>query len=101
MTEIEAPQVFLTERERDVLDNLRGYTDSANRAGVTADEKDAWARVMDCGGRDASHHSGTLRRLANRGLCEKRFRGGYCRRTWLYRINDAGRAALAKVNGRK
>lgn len=30
-------------------------------------QRDAWARPMDIGGRDGSHHSATLRQLARRG----------------------------------
>ena len=55
----------LTERQRDVLDSLAVFGD--------------WARPMDIGARDWSHHSATLSRLADRGLVErKKLHAIYC-----------------------
>jgi len=48
----------LSERQREVLDILVGYK--------------GWARPMDIGARDGSHHSATLSGLAKRGLIEKK-----------------------------
>ena len=73
-----------------------------------------WVRPMDVGGRDASHHAATLRQLALAGLAEcrrrgmnkvltidelKALKGRFGRRgrgmPKLYRITEAGRAALS------
>lgn len=60
-----APAPRISEREKDVLDSLTAYKD--------------WARPMDVGGRDGSHHSMTLSQLARRGLVErKKLHSIYC-----------------------
>jgi hypothetical protein len=48
----------LSDRQLDVLETLAVYGD--------------WARPMDIGARDGSHHSATLSGLAKRGLAEKK-----------------------------
>jgi len=48
----------LSERQRAVLDSLAVYG--------------GWARPMDIGARDGSHHSATLAGLAGRGLAERK-----------------------------
>jgi hypothetical protein len=48
---------ILTDRQLDVLEDLACHGE--------------WARPMDIGGRDASHHSITLKALANRGFAER------------------------------
>jgi Mn-dependent DtxR family transcriptional regulator len=66
-----------------------------------------WARPLDLGGSNGSYHSNTLNRLAKKGLVNFRFREGVepaegengkrffaSRGAKLYRINDAGRAAI-------
>lgn len=55
----------LSERQRDVLESLAVHGE--------------WARPMDIGARDGSHHSQTLSGLAKRGLAEKKkFHAIYC-----------------------
>jgi hypothetical protein len=57
--------VKLTPRQLDVLDSLKVLGN--------------WARPMDIGARDSSHHSATLSRLANHGLVErKKLHAIYC-----------------------
>ena len=78
-----------------------------------------WARPMDVGAWDASHHSGTLRQLAIEGLVECRSRHGVRILTpeelrgrpqkmergrrgspKVYRITEAGRKALDDAEDR-
>lgn len=55
----------LSDRQLDVLDSLSGYI--------------GWARPMDIGARDSSHHSATLSGLAKQGLVErKKLHAIYC-----------------------
>lgn len=55
----------LSDRQRDVLESLAGF--------------EGWARPMDVGGRDGSHHSMTLAQLTKRGLAErKKLHAIYC-----------------------
>jgi hypothetical protein len=55
----------LSDRQRDVLDSLAVFGD--------------WARPMDVGARDSSHHSATLSALSRRGLVErKKLHAIYC-----------------------
>jgi hypothetical protein len=51
----------LPERQRDVLAALAYY--------------DGWARPMDVGAIDGSHHCMTLRALVKKGLAERKLRG--------------------------
>ena len=91
----------LTERQARVLDSLTRV---------------ALARPMDVGGRDQSHHQGTLMQLVRRGLVERRLRGSLLnqirgqelhdrlakskrsrhapRGSYVYRITRKGRAAF-------
>lgn len=61
-----------------------------------------WARPMDVGGRDDSHHSKTLKALARRGLVIRRRRNTLMnmlrsrRGSYVYRIAENGRAAIPK-----
>jgi hypothetical protein len=48
----------LSDRQRDVLDSLAVHG--------------SWARPMDIGARDGSHHSATLSGLTKRGLVERK-----------------------------
>lgn len=88
----------LTERDFETLDDLA----STNRDRVkNLGAEYEWAKPMDIGASDASHHSATLKKLGRRGLvdiedastkrpgCSKYWRAG-CR----YKINIAGQAAL-------
>jgi len=94
----------ISSRQLDVLDSLAVFGD--------------WARPMDIGARDGSHHTATLRALVNKGLAERRLRGSLPneirgselferlakikrsrhapRGSYIYRITAAGR----KVPGR-
>lgn len=59
----------ITPAQRDVLDSLAGFGGRAR----------AWARPMDIGARDGSHHSATLGALAKRGLVDrKKYHAIYC-----------------------
>jgi hypothetical protein len=53
--------VQISDRQSDVLDSLAVLGD--------------WARPMDIGARDGSHHTMTLRALVNKGFAERRLRG--------------------------
>jgi len=60
-----APVTRISDRQREVLGSLAAYRD--------------WARPMDVGGRDGSHHSATLGQLARQGLAErKKLHAIYC-----------------------
>ena len=59
---------------------------------------DGWARPMDVGGRDASHHSATLKKLARHGLAEQKERAGWCRPSYLYRVTVHGRIWLTNLD---
>lgn len=77
--------VLLTDRQRDVLAALAIY--------------DGWARPMDVGARDGSHHCMTLRALVKKGLAERKLRGSLLnqiRGTALY-----DRIASDRARGRK
>ena len=94
--------VKLTPRQLDVLDSLKVFGD--------------WARPMDIGARDGSHHTATISALVRKGLAERRLRGSLinhirgqaCYDAWskvkrgrsaprgsyTYRITTAGRKLL-------
>ena len=55
----------LSDRQRYVLDSLLVFGGAARE----------WARPMDIGAQDASHHTETLRALIARGLVERKLRG--------------------------
>lgn len=95
----------LTERDLDTLGELCAASDNSRRNDTRTARKEGFVQVMDCGGRDASYHSATLTKLVKRGLAEvweqhpkqpwrSRYSGGK-----LYRITDAGRAALRLARG--
>lgn len=79
----------LTDRDGELLNELEYFNDSENGRG---------ARPLDLGGSNRSHHSGTLAKLAKRGLVVKKNwalgedgRRHGDRGSCLYRITDAGR----------
>ncbi len=80
----------ISDREFDIL----GYLLDAEHI---RPDWDGWLTPMYCGGRDASHHSATLRRMTRKGLVLKKRRAGHCRRSYLYKIGAVGKLALAKV----
>lgn len=57
--------------------------------------KEGWFKPMHVGGRDASLHSGRLRRMVNQGLVEKKRWG----RANAYRITQFGRTTLQQTDG--
>lgn len=95
----------LTPRQLDVLDSLKVFGD--------------WARPMDIGARDGSHHAATISALVRKGLAERQLRGSLinhirgqaCYDAWSrvkrgrsaprgsyqYRITKAGRALLGRA----
>lgn len=55
----------LSDRQADVVRSLRVFGGAARE----------WARPMDIGARDGSHHTATLRRLIAKGAVERALRG--------------------------
>lgn len=75
----------VTERDMEVLREL-----DACRTGSHWNEQ-GWARPMDIGASNNSHHSGTLAKLERRGLVESRQRSAWCTRgSKTYRATAAG-----------
>lgn len=93
----------LTKRDVETLRELRGASDGARKNDAREVRSEGFVPVMDCGGRDASHHSATLTKLVKRGMAE--VWGPHPKQPWrskysggkLYRITDAGRAALKDI----
>jgi len=82
----------LLARDREVLNELCACHDSRYPM--------EWARPLDCGGSNGSDHSYRLSKMAKAGLVEARQRSAFgTRGAKVYRITDAGRAALAAANG--
>lgn len=85
----------LGDRDLDVLRELRAACDAKYCAnGVPK----GWARPLDCGAADGSHHSSTLAKLVRHGYAEARQRGALAsnsRGSKLYRITDDGRRFLS------
>jgi hypothetical protein len=77
--------IGFTEREAEAFDRQVG----------------GWARPLDLGGFDTSHHSATASALAKKGLLDRFDRGSLmgARAVWLYRITDLGRQALNPSSG--
>ena len=80
----------MTDRDIDVLGDLRAAVDNFKRIG-----HGEWVRPLDCGGRNGSDHSYRLTKLAKAGLAERRKYDplgarGSCR----YTITEKGRSAL-------
>ena len=68
---------MLTDKQRDVLDAVRRWTyDHPDDI-----DRDDWARCVDIGGWDASHHSRTVNQLRKRGFVVRRRVAGH----WRYR----------------
>lgn len=87
----------LTDRDLDTLEELA----AANRDRLKHDIEEGWAKPMDIGASDASHHSATLKKLVRRGLVDIRDastkRPGasrYYRAGCWYRINLNGLDAI-------
>lgn len=83
--------MILTDRDMDVLREL----ESCARARYG----NGWARPLDVGGRNGSHHSYTLNKLVKGGFAESKQRSGWGtgeRGSKIYRITKAGEE---KVSG--
>lgn len=66
----------LSPKQKDVLDSLASY----------GGRKREWARPMDIGARDGSHHSATLTGLVKHGLvARKKYHAIYCHNGSTYR----------------
>lgn len=77
--------------------------EQANISHSTIGHRRGWAKPMDFGGSNGSHHSATATKLARHGLVEVESpsvkhagRSKYWRAGKLYRITAAGVAALRK-----
>lgn len=82
----------LTDRDIETL----GELEAANRNLKQVGYRGGWAKPLDCGGSNGSHHGATLVKLTKAGFAEKK---GYTpgRRTvWMYMITDVGKAAWAE-----
>lgn len=82
----------MNREQGEVLAELRAFTDSA----LMHEWHRKWARPLDIGGFSGSHHGRSLAKLAEMGLAERTFNGGYHRKNYAYRISQAGREALAE-----
>lgn len=93
---VRAAEHRLSDVEREVLSELHGNRDYDPK-GFGA----GWLRPMDIGGRDGSRHSSILRKLVRFDFVETQRRdfGHGSRGSRLYRITEAGRAALAEHQG--
>ena len=79
----------ITDRDLIVLGELR----AANKNHLEVGFRKGWARPMDCGGFNGSHHSKTLQKLARLGFVEmsrETTAAANGRPGILYRITEAG-----------
>ena len=76
-------------RQLETLGDLEFATDNAGKFGITH------VKPMDCGGSNGSHHSTTLRWLADNGYAERKTYRAWARNVHKYRITDKGREVLA------
>lgn len=83
----------LSDRQFEVLRELASLRDQPNQCSRSG----CWATPRDFGGRDASHHSASAKRLVDMGLVERKQFGfsWSARGSYGYRITDAGIAMLA------
>jgi hypothetical protein len=87
----------MTPRDLETLIEL----EAANRSHVEKGFRNGWARPMDCGGHDGSHHSKTLQKLARMGFVDTDRTPGRpagfpnSRPSIGYKINAAGELYLA------
>jgi hypothetical protein len=83
----------MSEDEREMLGDLGWFAAHPEQTHY----QNGWCRPMDLGGSNGSPHSGTLGRMVKRGWVERWNRAmfGGTRGSYLYRITDAGREALA------
>lgn len=106
--------VVLSERQFDVLRDIARLADRPSQCsrkldweGLAPEIRGVWAAPMDFGGQDGSHHSGTARWLAQKGLID-RYKNGKVnyfksrnKSSCCYRINSAGLALLAELSKEK
>jgi hypothetical protein len=81
--------MLLTDRDYETL----GELEAANRNLTDVGYRGGWAKPLDCGGSNGSHHGTTLAKLSKAGLVEKKGYTPGCRAVWMYMINDAGKSA--------
>lgn len=86
---------MLTERQHKIMRQLKGYS----RRDIYGRMID-WARPMDVGGYNGSHHPSTLNQLVKKGLVEKQRRCvsiqgamGSCRAGFEYKLIGTGTSA--------
>jgi hypothetical protein len=82
----------ITDRDIETLREL----EAANRSFVQIGHRGGWAKPMDCGGFNGSHHSMTLAKLARAGLAERKGYSPGCRAVWMYKITPQGLDRLSK-----
>lgn len=80
-------QRALTERDLDVLRALHSFETYGPSLG---------ARPLDIGGRNGSHHSATLNKLADRGFVERKLRNfqDSSRPAYRYKLTGQGRSLV-------
>lgn len=84
----------LTDRDMETLHELEGACrmNAGYKTGGAA--YDHWARPLDCGGSNGSHHGATLAKLTKRGYAQRKGHRG-ARRTNYYMITSLGRTMLS------
>lgn len=89
----------ISENEYDVLNELAACDRARQRV---LDHEPGWARPMDVGGSDGSHHSKTLAALYRRGYAERARRSAFgTRGSWLYKVTALGYATLHNERQRR
>lgn len=82
----------LSDRDIETLREL----EAANRNHMQIGFRDGWAKPLDCGGTNGSHHSATLAKLVRAKLAERKGYNPGCRAVWMYKITAQGLDRLAK-----
>lgn len=94
MGKLDTRPPVITERDLETLNELEAANADHERRGF----RKGWARPMDCGGSNGSHHHKTLQKLVRMGFAEEN-RGPVeavnSRPGIMYRINANGAARLA------
>lgn len=81
----------LNERDLETLEQLSAVNTAHKRLEI----RDGWAKPLDIGGSDASHHSRTLRKLVRHGLAVIQDPRNYSRGKF-YKVTDEGEAMAVK-----
>ena len=79
--------MHISDRDLETLGDLN----AANRNLTEVGYRDGWAKPMDCGGSNGSHHSATLAKLARAGLADRKGYTPGCRAVWTYKITVQGK----------